>query len=659
MPMADSRHGANLARSDRRAHRDVAAILRAIETHGWPFLGICAATLLRLLLEPWVGERLPYTLYLPVILAAAAYRGTRAAVAATVFGAVAGSLVVSPFESDRIHLLGLVIFLGVSAGTIRLTREIVAWRDKAVAEHSVAARQASDARIVVDELTLLIDAASNHAIYFLDTEGTITLWSPSAVRICGWSEREAVGCKFDLFYTAADRLAGKPQHALAAARELGRFRARGERRRKDGSTFIADVTLTALFDTGGRLRGFGKVMQDVTEEARAARELELRERQLSSILATVPEATIVTGNDGCIVSFSRTAQSLFGYSETDVVGCDASMLLQSLSGNTDLHLLRFNHLAEIGPRRGTARRADGTVFPIQITVGRAAIGDSVQFTGFIRDLSGEAATRARMLALQQQLLHMSRVSAMGTMAATLAHELNQPLAAVESYIGAARNLLPPGMDDGSNDLDTALAGASGQALRAAAIIRRTREMLARRDIELVHEDLAALLVEAKNLACMGAADLPTAIELALEPELGSVLVDKVQIQQVVFNLLRNAFDAVRDAPVRRVRLGAVARSQEIAQITVSDSGCGLSPDESANIFDAFFGTKIGGLGLGLSICRTIVEVHGGRIWAGPRPGGGTEFHFTLRRSKRGEDRCRRPERSMSSTMIERSATLSE
>jgi two-component system sensor kinase FixL len=244
---------------------------------------------------------------------------------------------------------------------------------------------------------------------------------------------------------------------------------------------------------------------------------------------------------------------------------------------------------------------------------------------------------------------------MGTMAATLAHELNQPLAAVESYIGAARNLLPRDGDHASGEMERALAGASSQALRAAAIIKRTREMLARRDIEFGHEDVAALLAEAKELACLGHADHAIAIEMAIEPELGSVLVDRIQIQQVVLNLLRNAFDAVCGAPVRQIRVEAVARDHGIAEITVSDTGCGLSPDDRENVFDAFFGTKVGGLGVGLSICRTIVEVHGGRIWAAPRAGGGTEFHFTLRRSKRGEGGCKRLERFMSSTTIERSA----
>src|SRR3546814_4927170 len=124
------------------------------------------------------------------------------------------------------YFLGLLIFGGVSAGIIALTRQIIVWRDQALAGQRVATRQAADARVMIDELTLLIDAAANHAIYFLDPGGTITLWSHSAERLSGWSAREAIGRSFDLLHTSADCLAGKPQRVLAAARASGRFRDR-------------------------------------------------------------------------------------------------------------------------------------------------------------------------------------------------------------------------------------------------------------------------------------------------------------------------------------------------------------------------------------------------------------------------------------------------
>ncbi|MCM8732183.1 PAS domain S-box protein [Hephaestia sp. GCM10023244] len=637
------------------------ALRLVVDRYAWSVVAILLVTLLRIALGPWLDPHVPYTLYLPVILAVAAFRGTRAAIFAAVLGAIAGTIFVSSFKTDGANIPGLVVFGIVSVGIVVLTRQILAWRDKAIADQQLATRQATkqaaDARVMIDELTLLIDAAANHAIYFLDADGTITLWSPSAQRITGWSAREAIGQSFDLVYTSADRLAGKAKHVLAAASRSGRFRSRDVRRRRDGSIFIADITLTALLDDDGGLRGFGLVMEDVTDEARAAEELELRERQLRSILATVPEATIITDNAGTIVSVSGVAQSLFGYAEADIMGCDASMLLKSVAGETQEHALRFSALAEIGSQYGIGRRVDGTVFPIQITVGRAAVGENVQFTGFIRDLSSEAATRARLAALQAQILHMSRVSAMGTMAATLAHELNQPLAAVESYIGAARNLMRKQQPDSASDLDKALAGASSQALRAATIIRRTREMLARRDIEFVQEDLAGLLAEAKSLACMGDPRLTKMIDLSIEPGLGAVLVDKIQVQQVVLNLLRNAVDAVCGAPVRKVVVSAVARDDDTAEIIVSDTGRGLSPDEQVHLFDTFFSTKANGLGVGLPICRTIVEVHGGRIWASTRIGSGTELHFTLRRAERGEMPCKHG-RSTSSTTTRQFATPS-
>src|SRR3546814_730610 len=238
MPHPGTGYGPGLSVADRSARYVMAALRRTIDIYGWAVVGIGLATIARMVLDPWLGARVPYTLYLPVILAVAAFRGTHAAVAAVTFGVIAGTVVVEPFTSDSPHILGLLIFCGVSAGIIALTRQIIAWRDQALAGQRVATRQAADARVMIDELTLLIDAAANHAIYFLDPGGTITLWSHSAERLSGWSAREAIGRSFDLLHTSADCLAGKPPRVLAAARASGRFRSRAVRCRKDGSAFI-------------------------------------------------------------------------------------------------------------------------------------------------------------------------------------------------------------------------------------------------------------------------------------------------------------------------------------------------------------------------------------------------------------------------------------
>lgn len=607
--------------------------LAGLGGYGGAVLCVAVATVTRLMIEPLLHRRIPYMLYLPAILVVAAFFGTGPAIVAVLLSIIVGDALFETIAMDAMHLVGLGIFVGVSLGIVALTRQLVRWRDVAIAGHAAVRQREAEARQLVDELTLLIDAAADHAIFFLDPAGRVALWSPSAVRLSGWSELETVGRNCDLFFSDADRATGLPRRALEAARQNGRDRSRGLRRRKDGSTFIADVTLTALYDEDGDLRGFGKVMRDVTEEATAAAELEMRERQLRSILAAAPEATVVTDAEDRITAFNRAAHVLFGYDRDDALGCDVAML-----GLTTLDpeggALRFAALSEGRPCQGNARRADGTIVPVEVTVGRATGEDQVLFTAFIRDLTEEIATRRRLDQVQAQLLHLSRISAMGTMASTLAHELNQPLTAAESFVGAARALLnQPGS---GSEVERALDSASAQVLRAGSIIRHSREMLARRDTAFVNEDLDTLVREAASLGLLDARDCGIATAIAVAPAIGAVLVDRIQVQQVIVNLLRNAIDAVRDRSVRTIRLVAAADDESTIRITVEDSGPGFPEDVQDRLFTAFYSTKASGMGVGLSICRTIVEAHGGRIWAETGAAGGAAFSFTLRRAKQGE-----------------------
>jgi two-component system sensor kinase FixL len=251
------------------------------------------------------------------------------------------------------------------------------------------------------------------------------------------------------------------------------------------------------------------------------------------------------------------------------------------------------------------------------------------FTGFIRDLTERQQTEARLQELQSELVHMSRLTAMGEMASALAHELNQPLSAIANYMKGSRRLLANSSDDSASLVRDAMDKAADQALRAGEIIRRLRDFVARGESERRVEDVKKLVEEASALALVGAKDKGVRVRFSFEPGHDFVLADKVQIQQVLLNLMRNAIEATEDAPTRELLIATAPAQGGLIEISVADTGTGIAPEISAQLFQPFVTTKRTGMGVGLSISRTIVEAHGGSISARPNAGSGTIFSFTL------------------------------
>jgi two-component system sensor kinase FixL len=487
---------------------------------------------------------------------------------------------------------------------------------------------------IADELNLLIDGAQGYAIYMLDPDGHVTIWNKGAERLKGWSEQEVLGQHSAIFYPADQIEADRPNADLEKARALGKVEHEDWRLRKDGSEFLAHVTITALYDASGALRGFGKVIRDVTDQRAAERKLSASEAHLRSILSTVPDAMVVIDERGHILSFSSAAERLFGRTEAEMIGTNVSRLMPSPDRERhDGYIARYLSTGErriIGRGRTvTGLRADGSTFPMELSVGEAITEGDRVFTGFVRDLTDAQRTEARIEELRSGLVHAARVSAMGTMASTLAHELNQPITAVANYMEAVRDLLAePNVDD-LPMIRNALDDAARQAVRAGQIVRRLREFVARGEVEKSVEDLPALIEEASHLALVGARERGVDARFDLDPAAAPVLVDKVQIQQVLINLIRNAIEAMAESPLRQLCVSSHAEGAGIVRVTVADTGPGVSAAVAETLFRAFNSTKADGMGLGLSICRTIVEANGGRIWMEPREGGGALFHFTL------------------------------
>jgi two-component system sensor kinase FixL len=274
-------------------------------------------------------------------------------------------------------------------------------------------------------------------------------------------------------------------------------------------------------------------------------------------------------------------------------------------------------------------RKDGSTYPMELAVGEMNSGGKRFFTGFIRDLSERQQIQSRLQELQSELVHISRLTAMGEMASALAHELNQPLSAIANYLRGCRRLLAKQSDEQSRMVSDALDKAAGQTLRAGDIIRRLRDFVARGETERRVERVTKLIDEASAIALVGAKERGIRVGYQLDSGAKLVLADRVQIQQVLINLMRNAIEAMEGAERRELVIAAVNADEDMVAISVSDTGPGISTESGAQLFQPFFTTKRHGMGFGLSISRTIIEAHGGEIRADMNPGGGAVFRFTL------------------------------
>ena len=368
---------------------------------------------------------------------------------------------------------------------------------------------------------------------------------------------------------------------------------------------------------------------------RINRDLMGREAHLRSILETVPDAMVVIDEAGLIRDFSQAAERLFGWSAAEVAGRNVDMLMPSPYREAhDSYLQRYYRTGErriIGVGRVVVgERRDGSTFPMELAVGEMRTGDERFFTGFVRDLSERQQTETRMQELQSELVHVSRLTALGEMASALAHELNQPLAAIANYLKGSRMLLardPAPVDRVSEAVDK----AAREAIRAGDIIRRLREFVARGETERRVESLSKLVEEASALALVGAKEHGVRVRFDMDPAADLVLADRVQVQQVILNLIRNAIDAMVESKRRDLIVSVRTAEDEMSLISVADTGPGIAPDVAAKLFQPFVTTKRTGMGVGLSISRTIVEAHGGRLWAETNEYGGATFNFTLRR----------------------------
>jgi len=510
-----------------------------------------------------------------------------------------------------------------------------AGQDRPFAAHGVLIDVAhrKTAREANSRLAAIV-ASSDDAIVAKTLDGIVTDWNAGAETIFGYSAEEIIGKPIDILLPPGR---GEEEAAildrLRQAKRVEHFETR--RLRKDGELIDVSLTVSPIWDDAGRLIGASKVARDITAAKRARAALAEREAHLQSILDTVPDAMIVIDPQGIMQSFSTAAERLFGYAADEVIGRNVSILMPaSYREHHDGYLTRYLTTGErriIGIGRiVVGERKDGSTFPMELSVGEARSAQRRFFTGFVRDLTNRQQTQKRLQELQAELIHMSRFTALGEMASTLAHELNQPLSAVANYLNGGRRLLADGRTDAVPLAREAMERATEQALRAGQIIRHLREFVARGESERQPENLVKLIEEASALALVGIKETGVRVSFEFDPQAGSVFAAKIQVQQVLFNLIRNAVEAMQDTASRHLLVSTRRCDEKTVEVSVADTGQGIAPEIAAQLFQPFKTTKPHGMGVGLSISRTIVEAHRGRLWVEPNPGGGTIFRLTLK-----------------------------
>ncbi len=368
---------------------------------------------------------------------------------------------------------------------------------------------------------------------------------------------------------------------------------------------------------------------------RSEEEIKSREAHLRSILATVPDATVVIDRTGLITSFSTAAVRQFGYTEAEAVGRNVSMLMpEPYRREHDGYIRRYLETGEkriIGiDRVVVGRRKDGSTFPMKLTVGEASSAGETFFTGFIRDLTEREETEARLREVQSELARLARLSELGEMASTLAHELNQPLAAIANYSQGCVRYLSSLDGAAAAHIREALEETARQALRAGETIRHLREFVTHGETEKSRENVRKLIEEAGALALVGSREqgVRSIFDFSSGSGADEVVADRVQIQQVLINLMRNAMEAMRESD-RRELVVRTGRDGAGVVIEVADTGPGIAEDIAERLFEPFVTSKANGMGIGLSISRRIVEAHGGSIAASRNEAGGATFRVSL------------------------------
>jgi PAS domain S-box-containing protein len=475
----------------------------------------------------------------------------------------------------------------------------------------------------------------------IDLEGRITFVNAAFCRMTGFSESELVGIKPPYPYWPPeefDRLQHNIDTALAGKAPAAGFEMRIMR--KNGERFYVRLYFSPLIDTNGQQIGWMASMNDITEPKRVRVELERAHERFETVIDGLDSAVHVADvQSGEILFANRAFQNIFGF---DCVGRDSAQVTAACRPtNGWLHA----NPAALNADELPCELFDGEIqhtlsghwYHLHERAIRWVDGRTVRVQ-IAADITDKKHIDEVNLQQQKRLEQTSRLITMGEMASSLAHELNQPLSAIANYCAGCVKRMQAG-NYKIDDLLAAMQKASDQAERAGKIIRRMRDMVKKGDPNRQPVALAELVDEARAFADIEAQRTGTQIVVDLPKHLPNIVVDRIMIEQVLLNLVKNGIEAMSDVPFERRQLTLQARQVDdrMLEVAVTDQGHGLAEEDMEKIFAPFYTTKAEGMGIGLAICRSIIEFHQGRLWATPRREGGTVFHFTVPIEESNED----------------------
>lgn len=483
-----------------------------------------------------------------------------------------------------------------------------------------------------ERFRLLIESVQDYAIFVLSPAGIVTSWNVGAQRMKGYEAEEIIGQHFSRFYLAEDLERGKPKMELDVAAAEGRFVDEAWRGRRDGSRFWASVVITALRDPHGKLIGFSKITRDLSERRLAEEE----QRKLASLVENSFDFIGLATLEGQVLFVNPAGQALVGLEGNEharsttipdyVVREDQEKMMQQVlpivmrDGHWEGEM-QFRHF-----KTGKAISMHQHIF----FAGEPGSERRLALATVSRDITERKLAEEALRAAQADLAHVTRVTTMGELTASIAHEINQPLSAIVNNANACRRLLAVPSPD-LDEVRQAVTDIADLGTRAGEVISRIRTFMKKAIPMKTQVDLNQVIAEVLALIPAEMATHKIAVVTELSPGLPPVLGDRIQLQQVLLNLIMNGIESMTSRSDRPRVLLIRSQTQESGHVLVAvqDSGTGLDAKAMSHIFDTFFTTKSAGMGMGLAISRSIVEAHGGRLWPVPDASEGAIFNLTL------------------------------